>query len=137
MNREYNGPEKRSKQRRKTLGRRDEDVRDVCIWHDLCHESMSRIKQDQIDHTNWHKERDEKMEKKVDSKLPRWIFALFMSTAIPVGLLFLGWIGWNAFETVRIVTRLDTNQRHLMKDFGIKPVEMPEESTANDKNKPD
>lgn len=70
--------------------------------------------------------RIDEMEKDIKLRLPTWVFKLFLSTTIPIGIALAGWIGYNAFETKEIVTRLDTNQRHLMEEFSIKPKSKPE-----------
>jgi len=111
----WTGEERRSKKN----GRREAD-RSVCVYHDICHETLAGMKQNCIDHIKSNEVKFEKMEK---SKLDGWIFKLFLATTIPIVLTLGGWIGWNAFETVKIVTKLDTNQRHLMEEFAIKPIE--------------
>lgn len=135
----YDGKDRRNKNRRKTTGRRDEDkVTGVCIWHDVCHETVSDIKQSQIDHEKDYKEFVKVIETKFDkidsTKLPVWIFRLFLSTAIPFLIAAAGWIGYNAFETTKILTRLDANQRHLMEEFSIPLAVKPEKENAEDKS---
>jgi len=91
----------------RSRGRREAD-RDVCVWHDLCHETVARHEEALID-----------MKK---NKLDSWVFKLLVSTGIPLALALGGWIAVHSFETVKIVTKLDTNQQRLMQEFSIKPV---------------
>jgi hypothetical protein len=98
-----------------TPGRREAD-RDVCIYHDICHETVSVIKAQQ-----------KAQAKEIQTKLPTWIFRLFVSTMIPLAIAVGGWIGYNAFESAKVLSRLETNQIHLMKEFAIKPVKVPDE----------
>ena len=95
---------------KRSIGRREAD-RNVCIYHDMCHETVSDIK-----------EMQNGMNKIMSTKLPTWIFKLFLVTTIPITIALCGWMALNAFETVKIMTRLDTNQQHLMEEFSIKPI---------------
>jgi hypothetical protein len=99
----------------RSVGRREAD-RGVCVWHDVCHETVAQIKQDILDQRD-----DMKIIK--NSKLDSWIFKLLVSTVVPLALTLGGWIALQAFETNKIVIRLDINQQHLLKEFAIKPVE--------------
>ena len=114
-------PSSRDWVKERSAGRRESDG-GVCIWHDVCHETVAGIKQDGIDHRNSSKEELDRMKKEIETKLPAWIFKLFLATAVPAALALGGWISLNAFETAKIVTRIDTNQQHLMQEFNIKPV---------------
>jgi hypothetical protein len=107
-------PESRDWIDERTVGRRDAD-RGVCVWHDVCHETISQIKQDLIDQRKEMRSLD-------DSKLDSWIFKLLVSTVIPIGLALGGWIALQTFEINNVMTRLDTNQQHLMQEFQIDPV---------------
>ena len=95
-------------------GRRDDD-RGVCIWHDMCHETVADIKQETIS-----------MKELLDSKLPSWIFKLFLGTLIPLVISLFGllaWMGLNEIETQKAITKNGTNLTHLMHEFEIKPIE--------------
>ena len=74
---------------KRSVGRREAD-RNVCIYHDMCHETVSDIK-----------EMQNGMSKIMSTKLPTWIFKLFLVTTIPIALALSGWIGWNAFRAER------------------------------------
>ena len=102
-------------------GRRAAD-RGVCIYHDMCHETVAGVKQNGINFTKESKGDFEKMSKLIDTKLPSWVFKLFLSTTIPIVLGLGGWILLNTIETSKIVVRLDTNQVHLMQEFKIDPI---------------
>ena len=117
----YEGPERRELY----PGRREAD-RNVCIYHDLCHETMGNIKQELKDHIKDQKEVNKLMEQANETKVPNWVFRLFLSTFIPLAIIILGWVGYQAFETNKVVVRLDTNQIQLMKVFDIDPKAKPE-----------
>lgn len=111
----YDGKNKRTQSRRKSVGRRKDDLRTVCIWHDVCHESMARIKQDQMDHREEHKDRD----KMVDSKLDRWVFKLLVITALPFFITLVGGAAYFAFESAKNTARNSANIESMMHEFEI------------------
>ena len=94
----------------------------VCIWHDVCHETVASMKQNIIDLTKDNHEEHREMAQMITKKSDGWIMKLFLATFLPVAIAVMTWAGYNAFETVRVVTRLDVNQQRMMQDLNINPV---------------
>lgn len=107
----YDGPERRKEYRRSS-------DRDVCAYHDICGQ-MNK------DHFKDQKDFNEKMEKEMESKLPAWVFKLFLTTVIPVAMALGGWLALQTFEMNRTMVRLDTNQVRLMRVFDVEPKPAP------------
>ena len=110
----------------RSVGRRAAD-RGVCLYHDMCHDTVAEIKLNCINHLETNKEEFQKMEKTIrsigKSKLDSSTFKWFIIISIPVVLTVGGWFGYNAFETVKILTRLDTHQQHMLEELSIKPIQ--------------
>ena len=76
------------------------------------------------------KEETGKMQECLDGvkkeKLPSWVFKLFVTTFVPVSIIVLGWVGWSTYTSLKVTTRLETNQIHLMKHWDVEPVKKTE-----------
>lgn len=106
----------------RTPGRRDTD-RSVCVWHAQRDEAVAEIKQSTIDDLR-------RIEDSMKLKLDTGIFKIFVASSVSILIFVGGWVGYNVsrgtdaqLKAVEIATRLDTNQKHMMEEFNIKPLE--------------
>lgn len=105
----------------RSVGRRSAD-RGVCVFHDLCHESMAGMKQsliDSIDHSDKEFEKMRgAMKLKLDSKIAILIVSTMITVLLTIGVLAVPQI----FKATEAIVRMDTNQRHLMEELSVKPI---------------
>ena len=99
---------------KRSVGRRESD-RGVCLFHQICHETVAEMKQDCID-----KEKERKVEMK--SKLEWKVFALFVTGAVALATAFVLFVAPLVLDMSKAITRVDTNQQHWMEELSIKPV---------------
>ncbi len=113
----YTGQDRRENE----PGRREAD-RNVCVYHDICHETVANIQQNCKDHLTDAKERHREMDKLMDTKVPNWVFRSAFSTLILILIAAATLMAPKFFDMADAVIRIDTNQQHLMEEFRIKPV---------------
>ena len=95
---------------KRSVGRREAD-RGVCMFHQICHETIAEMKQDCIDK---EKERKEEMKSKLDWK----VFALFVGGVVTLGVAFVLFVAPLVLDMSSAITRVDTRVEELL----IKPV---------------
>ena len=107
---------------KRNQGRRESD-RSVCMWHDTCHETVAAIKQNCMDNIKSHKEEHERMEKECNilgvSKLDWKVFVLFSGGMVSIGIAIIFFVAPLFINMSETVTRIATNQAHLMQEFNI------------------
>ena len=94
----------------RSSGRREAD-RGVCLYHDYCHESLATMKQDCIN-----------IEVSMKSKLEWRVFALFVAGVVSLGVAFVLFMAPLVLDMSSAITRVDTNQQHMMEELAIKPI---------------
>jgi hypothetical protein len=95
----------------RNIGRREAD-RNVCVYHDLCHETVSEIRQDCIN-----------LEINMKSKLEWKVFALFVGGVVTIGVAFVFFVAPMVLDMSKAITTIKVNQEHLLHEFAIEPVE--------------
>jgi hypothetical protein len=96
----------------RSIGRREVDRIGTCIWHDQCHDTVAEIKQDCIN-----------IEVSMKSKLEWKVFALFVTGLVLISTAFVLFVAPLVLGMATAVTRMDTNQQHLMEELSIKPIQ--------------
>ena len=118
-------PEHRDWKEERSTGRREAD-RGVCLYHDMCHETVASIKQNCVDHLNSNKEEFDKMTESIKgigkSKLDGWIFKLFVGTLVSIAIAMGAYAAPQLFKLTETITTIYVNQQHLMQEFAIKPI---------------
>jgi hypothetical protein len=118
-------PETKGWAEKRSVGRRDAD-RGVCLFHDMCHETMAEMRQNCIDTIQSQKKEHDAMETEVKSlykqKLDWKVFALFVTGVVTIGIATVLFVAPLVMKMSDTITRIDTNQHHLMEELFIKPV---------------
>ena len=80
------------------------------------------MKQNCINNIEGHKQEHANMAKDMKSKLDWKVFALFVGGVVTLGIAFVLFIAPLVLNMANAITRVDTNQQHMMEEFSIKPV---------------
>jgi hypothetical protein len=119
------------KERRQQI-RRDAD-RAVCPYHDLkfnqvCgnlnnnDQAIKEIKENMVT-----KEDFKEIKKSISSKAPRWVVVTMITTAVPIVIALMVWIG----SRLDTISSVEANQKVIMEAFDIEAV--PKDFDARDK----
>jgi hypothetical protein len=106
---------------KRSVGRRAAD-RGVCMFHDMCHETVAEMKQNCINNTSDHKEEHDNMDGDIKSKLDWKVFALFVGGVVTIGVAFMFFVAPMVMNMAEAVTTIKVNQQHLMEELSVKPI---------------